>query len=303
MTAKLHEVTIHQESNFSIAPRTLEEAEKFASIIASSSICPASFKGRPGDVLIILQMGYELNLKPMQALRTLGCINGIPFVYGDGLLALVKRHAEFQDIKEWMDGEISNGTLTAHCTVTRAGQEPQTRSFNIDDAKRASLWGKSGPWAMYPKRMLQHRARGFACKDVFPDALFGLLSQEEAQSITAERNVSRGTSKGMAGLKEAMGINAEDAEISSATISGADVVFHGEAVIVESQGGGGSGSIAIGSEDHIAKLGELYSLIATQEITEASIARVLKKHGVSKVEELPYEILTKWVEHLNAKEK
>src|SRR5690606_3367586 len=40
------------------------------------------------------------------------------------------------------------------------------------------LWGKSGPWQQYPKRMLQWRARGWAIRDAAPHALFGMTAEE-----------------------------------------------------------------------------------------------------------------------------
>jgi predicted ATPase len=51
----------------------------------------------------------------------------------------------------------------------------------VADAKKAGLWGKTGPWSQYSKRMLQLRARGFALRDAFPDVLKGLVTAEEAQ--------------------------------------------------------------------------------------------------------------------------
>lgn len=74
--------------------------------------------------------------------------------------------------------------------------------------------------------MLQHRARGFAAKDAFPDALYGLLSEEEARGvqeviatpIPAEQVKNPG--KGMGGLEKSLGINDEaiiEAEIIETT--------------------------------------------------------------------------------------
>ena len=51
------------------------------------------------------------------------------------------------------------------------------------DAKRAGLWGKSGPWTQYPDRMLLFRARGFALRDAFGDYLRGLRTVEEQGDI------------------------------------------------------------------------------------------------------------------------
>ena len=60
------------------------------------------------------------------------------------------------------------------------------------EAPRHPLWGKTGrngaptPWVTYPDRMLQMRARGFALRDVFADALRGVITAEEAQDIPTE---------------------------------------------------------------------------------------------------------------------
>ncbi len=59
-----------------------------------------------------------------------------------------------------------------------------------EDAKKAGLWGKAGPWSQYPKRMLQMRARSFALRDKFADALSGLIMAEEAQDYTTISDVT-----------------------------------------------------------------------------------------------------------------
>jgi hypothetical protein len=74
--------------------------------------------------------------------------------------------------------------MVARCVVRRAyGDEIEETeaTFSVDDAKRAKLWGKQGPWSQYPKRMLAMRARGFAIRDAFPDAMKGMITAEEAQ--------------------------------------------------------------------------------------------------------------------------
>ena len=74
----------------------------------------------------------------------------------------------------------------AVCVARRKGRAPVTVRFSVEDAKRAGLWGKQGPWQAYPKRMLQMRARGFALRDAYPDVLKGLISVEEAQDYPEE---------------------------------------------------------------------------------------------------------------------
>ncbi len=172
---------IRQSTGFSLEPRNFEEAIQFSKIMANSDIVPKDYKGKPENVLVAVSMGKELGLPPMQSLQSIAVINGKPSLYGDGFLAVVKAHPHFENINEY----ISNGT--AYCTVTRRGQDPQTRSFSLDEAKKAGLLGKPGPWTQYTNRMLQMRARGFCCRDVFPDALRGINLAEEMQDITPQQ--------------------------------------------------------------------------------------------------------------------
>ncbi len=172
-----------QKQTFSLAPKDLDEAMRFADMLASASIVPKDYIGKPGNVLVAIQWGMELGLQPMQAMQSIAVINGRPSLWGDAMLALVKAHPAFEWIKEDCDGNI------ATCTVKRRGEPEVTQSFSLEEAKKAGLTGKQGPWTQYPKRMLQMRARGFALRDAFPDALRGVISAEEAHDTPAERDM------------------------------------------------------------------------------------------------------------------
>jgi hypothetical protein len=116
----------------------------------------------------------------MQALQNIAVINGKPSVYGDAMAALVQASPVCEGIDESFEGVEGTGEFAAVCIARRKGRQPVTIKFSVNDAKRAGLWNKQGPWTQYPKRMLQMRARGFALRDAFPDVLKGLISAEEA---------------------------------------------------------------------------------------------------------------------------
>ena len=160
-----------------LKPANLSEAIEVAKLIAHSGFVPKIYEGNPGAVMVAIQMGSELGLSPMASLRSIAVINGRSAIYGDGMIALVASHPDCEDIVESLD----EATMTATCTVKRRGRTPRTCKFSMADAKQAGLQGKQGPWSQYPKRMLQMRARGFALRDAFPDALSGIVSVEEAR--------------------------------------------------------------------------------------------------------------------------
>ncbi len=167
-----------------LAPATIGEAMKFSELLAGSDMVPRDFKGKPANVLVAIQWGYEVGLGPLQALQNIAVINGRPSIWGDAALALVRAHPACQAVAEGVDGD--GDARHGWCEVTRRGEAPQRRTFSVADAKKAGLWGKSGPWQQYPDRMLQLRARGFAVRDVFPDALRGVITAEEAQDMPPE---------------------------------------------------------------------------------------------------------------------
>jgi len=167
------------------APATLTEAMQFSEHLASSSMVPKAYQGKPADILVCVQWGYEIGLAPMQALQNIAVINGKPSVYGDAALALVQASPLCEGIDEHIENE-GTPNPSAVCIARRKGRMPVIARFSVEDAKRAGLWGKAGPWQAYPKRMLQMRARGFALRDAFPDVLKGLITSEEAQDYPAD---------------------------------------------------------------------------------------------------------------------
>lgn len=148
-----------------------------------------------------MQYLASLQVPVLTNLRYVAIINGTPMMHSDLPLALVMRSGlaqgppdemfftcehqpiglEFKNLNEEVWG--------ASCRVQRKGGPVVTRTFTLDDARRAKLypdehgrgvgpkWADQ-PWALYTRRMLQMRARSMALKDVFPDVLGGVTIAE-----------------------------------------------------------------------------------------------------------------------------
>lgn len=171
--------SLRPASQFDLSPQNFEQALTFSNYLAESDLVPKDFKGKPGNCLIAMQWGAELGLKPLQSLQNLAVINCRPALWGDAVIALVLSSPVCEYVTEDDDGH------TAYCRVKRKGGPEQVRSFSMEDAQKAGLTGKQGPWTQYPKRMRQMRARAFALRDVFPDVLRGMPVAEELQDMAA----------------------------------------------------------------------------------------------------------------------
>ncbi len=162
--------------------RSLDDMWRFAQYVVSSGLAPKSFNtdNPVAAVLVALQMGAELGLTPMASLQNIAVINGRPSVWGDAMLAVCRASGIFDEqvFDEHFEGQ--GDQLTAVCTVRRLPNgKPTTRTFSMQDAKEAKLLEKDGPWKQYRRRMLQMRARSWACRDAFSDTLRGFKCAEE----------------------------------------------------------------------------------------------------------------------------
>jgi hypothetical protein len=176
--------TAPARQQFNLTPQTLDDALRFAELLCKSSIVPKDYQGNAGNVLVAMQWGMELGLQPLQAMQSIAVINGRPSIWGDAMIALVRASGLLEAMRE----DIGEEQCTCH--VKRRGEPEQSRTFTVDDAKKAGLWGKQGPWQTAPKRMLQMRARAFALRDIFPDVLRGMYVGEEAQDLPREKDVT-----------------------------------------------------------------------------------------------------------------
>lgn len=194
-----------------IVPQNVAELAMIADAFIRAGMVPSSYDskltGEDGQretksrVMIGVMKGLEVGMGPVTALSTIMIVNNRPCVWGDGAVALAQRTGLVEKLEQVFEGtgeavadEKTIGAtdfpddMTAVCRIWRKGQtEPYVGRFSVRDAKRAHLWGnvKKAPWIEYPKRMLAARARAFALRDGFADALMGLAIREEIEDLPA----------------------------------------------------------------------------------------------------------------------
>lgn len=162
-------------------PVNIDAAKDLAKTLANSGLVPQAYENKPDKILIAGAMGARLGLDIFSALAGIAVVNGRPTLWGDAQLAVCQARQDWGGMKvEWS----GNGDATT-CTVTiiRKGVEPVSASFSIEDAIIAGLWGKVGPWKQYPRRMVEMRARAFAIRAAYADALMGFAQREEVEDM------------------------------------------------------------------------------------------------------------------------
>lgn len=187
---------------------TLDEIRDFCTILSTTDMVPKGYKGKPDDILVAILHGQEVGVPHLQALQSIAVVNGIPSIYGDAALAMVRASGKLEDFDEWIEVDgirqegpfpilkdaDENKVIVAFCKSKRLGMSRERiTTYSVDDAKRAKLWEKKGangfetPWCTVPQRMLMWRARGWNLRDQFGDVLKGLAIYEEAMDIETTR--------------------------------------------------------------------------------------------------------------------
>lgn len=167
-----------QKTQFDFTPKSMQEALDLAKLLADSDLVPIAYKGKPGNIIVAMNYGADLGLSGVQSVNSIAVINGKPSIYGDLGKALLLSHGcsieDFDTPQVQKEGK-------AWCKVTRPDGRSMERTFTVEDAKKAGLWMKPGPWTTYPYRQMQWRAFWFVARDLCADLLKGLNGAEEVQ--------------------------------------------------------------------------------------------------------------------------
>lgn len=177
-----------------VAFSSMEDMWRFCVAVVNSQ----QFKdiSAPEVALVRLQAGMELGLSPIWSLTNIMVTNGRPSVWGDALLGIVLARPDCEDVIETSRGKFPADDYTAVCEVRRKGRAPIVREFSVANAKKAGIFGKNVHGA-YPERMLSMRARSWACRDAFADALRGLSVHEEMRDIEPRKIEAKVVSQAM----------------------------------------------------------------------------------------------------------
>lgn len=215
-----------------IVPTNIDEAQRYASGLIRAGQVPDAFKyrrdvfndsedvekgapryrERKGDingplVLAGVLKSLEMGVPVQAGLGGLLPLNGRFTVWGDLFVGVMQRAGKIKNhsavrtgpqfdpdtpITEWPD---DYGWTVSYW---RVGQEnPYVATFTVRDARRAKLWANTDreTWVKYPDRMLFNRARAWALRDGFSDALIQYdlagIAEEMLDAMPVEKEAPR----------------------------------------------------------------------------------------------------------------
>lgn len=175
-------MSTHEQKSLALVPSSIGETQDLARIYAKSSLLPPDLRGKEADVFVTIMAGMELGLAPMAALRSIHVVKGKPILSADGMVAVVQASG----LCEYFTCVESSAAIATYETKRRGAPTPQRLSFTVEEAKIAGIAGGDN-WKKYPAAMLRARAKAALARDVYPDAIAGVYTDDEARDFVDAR--------------------------------------------------------------------------------------------------------------------
>jgi hypothetical protein len=198
-------------------PETINEAFKMARLFYRSGLMPKTFynpkhypnaEDATSAVCTIILYGAELGLTPMQAIRSMHVIEGVPTLSADLMVALVKRSPKclYFEVIEGGDDYCTVEAARADANGKPRGPRRLTVRLHWGDVKdcpkptKDTYWilpsldrdgNPTKPYARTPGRMCAARAKSYLCRDQFEDVVLGLYSAEEVVDFKDPRSTDQ----------------------------------------------------------------------------------------------------------------
>lgn len=162
-------------NTLALVPKDTNEAFQLATRAIASGLFAQLRK--PEEALVILMMGAELGLGPMQALRSIYVVSGKCVLSADLLVALVRRSGE---CASWRVVE-STDTRCEIRTTRKGESQEEVCIWTMERAVKAGVTSKP-TWKNFPAQMLKARAAAELARQVYPDVgIAGLYTRDEIE--------------------------------------------------------------------------------------------------------------------------
>lgn len=178
---------------------SFDQFYQMAQMFARSQFVPETFKDKPENCLIALDLALSLKLKPTSLFPHLYVIHGRPALSAQFMIALVNRSEKFSLIS-WDEGEDGyfeyeaygktlravNYYAQAYFTERSTGKEYRSTRVDVKLARANGWFGKDGSkWKTMPREMCRWRSASWLIKNYAPETVFGLDFADELEDFDA----------------------------------------------------------------------------------------------------------------------
>lgn len=182
---------VKPEANMLLDVDKFEHAYRVATMLSTSTMVPDHFKKNPGNCMIALNFSARAGLDPFMTMQKMYIIHGKPGIESQLAIALINKAGIFTPLEYQMKGEGDNASCIAWATRMVDGKIMEGPVVSIDLAKKEGWYSKKGSkWQTMPDLMLRYRAAMFFGRLYCPEALMGMMSNDELHDIKSPVSVA-----------------------------------------------------------------------------------------------------------------
>ncbi len=180
-------------SIFSPQNETFEKSLKMAESLSKTDLIPDSFKGKPGNILIAMELAQRAGDSPLMIMQNMQIINGNPGFKAQYINAKINDAGYKITYEEGTDGEVKEKKIpNLYCRVIaeKNGQKFIGPRVDIRMAVEEGWYDrKMSKWPNMPEVMLVNRAVTFWAKKFEPGIGLGFPTAEEAEDTPIKNSV------------------------------------------------------------------------------------------------------------------
>jgi hypothetical protein len=169
-------------------PAAFDQLYRAANLFASSDLVPASYKGKPANCFIAIEMADRMGISPFAVLQSLVIIQGKPSMEAKLIIALVNDSGIFEDPLEYeIEGEdpyAMDYRVRCFAVMKKTGKKCLGPWIDYRMVKGEGWLSKGGSkWLTMPSIMFMYRAASFFAKVYAPNITMGMQTQEEMEDV------------------------------------------------------------------------------------------------------------------------
>ena len=167
-------------------PKLLNQIFKLSNIYSSSSMVPDSYRGKPDNCFVALELASRMDVSPILVMQNLYIVQGKPSWAGQACKALVDGSGKFRESEYVMTGSFEDGSRGCYMQAINAktGKLVKGTEITLKMARDEGWMNKNGSkWKTMPEQMLKYRAAAFFARTECPEVLMGFQTAEETEDV------------------------------------------------------------------------------------------------------------------------
>lgn len=162
-----------------------------AQTLSKSEIIPQSYKGKPADCLIAIDIANRLGLSPAIIMQNSQVVRGKFSWSGSACKAMIDGCGRYQKTRYVYVGEESKDSYGCYLeAIDNDGDIIRGVPVTIGMAKKEGWYDKDGSkWRSIPDLMLKYRAAAFFMRTECASIAMGFLTTEEVEDVYGKQTI------------------------------------------------------------------------------------------------------------------